>query len=204
MRVLLFGGTFDPPHNGHIHLLQQAIRAVAPDWVVVMPACLPPHKELYKKLALSMERRLGELGVEILLDREASPENIREIAPDIIIAATGSVAVIPGFCRKAAPLLHSAEEVLRGAPVGKRVIVLGGGLVGCETAEFLAEKGHEVTVLELRDSLAPDLETRARRLLLPRLEQREDNIFPLYYPSPTTYIITILNAPDIPEIGGIP
>ena len=44
MRVLLFGGTFDPPHNGHIHLLQQAIRAVAPDWVVVMPACLPPHK----------------------------------------------------------------------------------------------------------------------------------------------------------------
>ena len=134
-------------------------------------ACLPPHKELYKKLALSMERRLGELGVEILLNREASPENIREIAPDIIIAATGSVAMIPGFCRKAAPLLHSAEEVLRGAPVGKRVIVLGGGLVGCETAEFLAEKGHEVTVLELRDSLAPDLETRARRLLLPRLEQ---------------------------------
>ena len=44
MRILLFGGTFDPPHNGHIHLLQQAIRAVAPDWVVVMPACLPPHK----------------------------------------------------------------------------------------------------------------------------------------------------------------
>ena len=44
MRVLLFGGTFDPPHNGHIHLLQQAIRAVAPDWVVVMPACVPPHK----------------------------------------------------------------------------------------------------------------------------------------------------------------
>lgn len=44
MRVLLFGGTFDPPHNGHIHLLQQAIRAIAPDWVVVMPACLPPHK----------------------------------------------------------------------------------------------------------------------------------------------------------------
>ena len=40
--------------------------------------------------------------------------------------------------------------------------------------------------------------------VLPRLEQREDDTFPLYYPSPTTYIITILNAPDIPEIGGTP
>lgn len=44
MKVLLFGGTFDPPHQGHIHLLQAAIRAVQPDKVIVMPSCLPPHK----------------------------------------------------------------------------------------------------------------------------------------------------------------
>ncbi len=44
MKLLLFGGTFDPPHNGHIHLLQSAIQAVHPDKVVVMPAGVPPHK----------------------------------------------------------------------------------------------------------------------------------------------------------------
>ena len=38
MKLLLFGGTFDPPHNGHVHLLQNAIAAVRPDRVVVMPA----------------------------------------------------------------------------------------------------------------------------------------------------------------------
>ena len=44
MKLLLFGGTFDPPHNGHVHLLQNAIAAVRPDRVVVMPAGTPPHK----------------------------------------------------------------------------------------------------------------------------------------------------------------
>ncbi len=44
MKLLLFGGTFDPPHRGHIHNLEAAIRAVEPDLVVVMPAGIPPHK----------------------------------------------------------------------------------------------------------------------------------------------------------------
>lgn len=44
MKILLFGGTFDPPHNGHIQLLKSAIAAVEPSRVVVMPAGTPPHK----------------------------------------------------------------------------------------------------------------------------------------------------------------
>lgn len=45
MRLLLFGGTFDPPHIGHMALLAGAIATVSPDLVVVMPAGLPPHKQ---------------------------------------------------------------------------------------------------------------------------------------------------------------
>lgn len=44
MNLLLFGGTFDPPHNGHMSILRNAIHAVQPDRVLVMPAGLPPHK----------------------------------------------------------------------------------------------------------------------------------------------------------------
>lgn len=44
LRVLLFGGTFDPPHAGHMHGLEAAICTVQPDKVIVMPAGLPPHK----------------------------------------------------------------------------------------------------------------------------------------------------------------
>ena len=43
-KLLLFGGTFDPPHNGHLCLLRAAIAAVQPDRVVVMPTGIPPHK----------------------------------------------------------------------------------------------------------------------------------------------------------------
>lgn len=43
-RILLFGGTFDPPHNGHINNLRAAAEAVRPDLVIVMPAGIPPHK----------------------------------------------------------------------------------------------------------------------------------------------------------------
>lgn len=44
-KLLLLGGTFDPPHNGHMSLLQAAVQAVRPDSVVVMPTGIPPHKE---------------------------------------------------------------------------------------------------------------------------------------------------------------
>lgn len=43
-KIILFGGTFDPPHNGHIALLREAIAAVQPDQVLVMPSGIPPHK----------------------------------------------------------------------------------------------------------------------------------------------------------------
>ena len=45
MRILLYGGTFDPPHNGHLHNLTLAAQRVMPDLVIVMPAGVPPHKQ---------------------------------------------------------------------------------------------------------------------------------------------------------------
>ena len=45
MRILLYGGTFDPPHNGHLHNLTMAAQRVRPDKVIVMPAGVPPHKK---------------------------------------------------------------------------------------------------------------------------------------------------------------
>ncbi len=45
MKTLLFGGTFDPPHLGHMSLLRNAVAAVQPDRVLVIPAATPPHKQ---------------------------------------------------------------------------------------------------------------------------------------------------------------
>ncbi len=58
-RLLFYGGTFDPPHSGHLHLLRQAIRRFPFDKVIVMPTAIPPHKQ--STHYLTDEKRLNAL-----------------------------------------------------------------------------------------------------------------------------------------------
>ena len=132
-------------------------------------ACRPPHKEPYERLRLWFEHAVDRPDIDVRLGVEANVENIRELRPDTVIVATGSEPVVPAFCKGSGAL--AAQDVLMGEECGKRALILGGGLVGCETAEFLAEQGREVTILELRDALAPDMETRTRVFMLDRLRQ---------------------------------
>lgn len=131
-------------------------------------AAVPLGKDLYASLIKSKAMQLGD--VDVRLDTPVTESVLAEVRPDAIIVATGSAPVKPRFCQGAKNVL-TADEVLMGAPVRHKVIILGGGLVGCETGEYLAEKGHDVTILELRDSLAAELSERARRLPLMRIRE---------------------------------
>jgi len=76
---------------------------------------------------------------------------IQKMDPDAVIVATGAASPlipdIPGLDKIKS---LSVAEVLSGrSQIGKRVVVIGGGLVGCETAEFLAAQGKEVTIIEV-------------------------------------------------------
>ena len=68
MKILLYGGTFDPPHWGHINKLRAAMQAVQPDKVIVMPAGIPPHKAASAtpgSLRLQMCRCFLQLGEQV-------------------------------------------------------------------------------------------------------------------------------------------
>lgn len=68
MKILLYGGTFDPPHWGHINNLRAAMQAVQPDKVIVMPAGIPPHKAASAtpgSLRLQMCRCFLQLGEQV-------------------------------------------------------------------------------------------------------------------------------------------
>lgn len=74
MRLLLYGGTFDPPHNGHANNLRAAARRVKPDTIVIMPAGVPPHKQasttpgaLRLEMCRCFEALGPELGAEIVI-----------------------------------------------------------------------------------------------------------------------------------------
>ncbi|MFQ8889143.1 MAG: FAD-dependent oxidoreductase [Bilophila wadsworthia] len=132
-------------------------------------ACKPPYKEDLGHVTGWFERQLKRAGVGLHLGGTLTPEAVRDLGADAVIVATGSAPVFPGFCRKARNAVV-AQSILSGeAKAGGKALVIGGGLIGCETAEFLAAQGSDVTILELQPELAKDMESRTRRYLMQRL-----------------------------------
>ena len=93
--------------------------------------------------------------IKVLLNTVADEEFVLQFAPDALLIATGSEPIVfplPGIERAQ----HATTAYTRLDTLGQRVAVMGGGLVGCETALFLQESGHQVTIIEMQDTIAPD------------------------------------------------
>lgn len=133
-------------------------------------AALPPGKAVFADLGTYFAGALARAGVDVRLNTRASADMLKELHADHIVVATGGVPVVPAFCDGADLVL--ARDILEGKQeAGARCLVIGGGLVGSETAEFLAEKGKQVTVVELRADIAADMEYKTRQMLMPRLAE---------------------------------
>ncbi len=133
-------------------------------------ASLPPHKDILDKLTNYLATQVQRLGVKVRLRSEATPEVILKAKPDAVIVATGvkrSVPKLPGM--EMATVVDAADVLTGKAEVGRTVVVIGGGVVGCETAEFLADKSKKVTVIEMLDDLAAGMERWHKQYLLERL-----------------------------------
>jgi 2,4-dienoyl-CoA reductase-like NADH-dependent reductase (Old Yellow Enzyme family)/thioredoxin reductase len=136
--------------------------------------------------------QLDKLGVKIRLDQEFHPALAEATKPEVILVAAGGVAGsldIPGIdgdnVMSAAELRERAKLALRllgprslgrvtktWLPVGKRVVVVGGGIQGCETAEFLVKRGRKVTIVEATDRVGMEIPLLQRILLLPWLAKK--------------------------------
>ncbi len=96
-------------------------------------------------------------GAKICLNTEVTPEYVRENGFDAVILAAGSLAAKPPIPGLDDPRVqHATAAYTRLDKLGRHVAVLGGGLIGCETALFLAKAGHEVTIVEMLDEIAPE------------------------------------------------
>ena len=137
-------------------------------------------KDAYLRVLLNFvnyaTNQVKRLGVKIELGKEATPESIRKLNPDALVLAAGATRQVPVFPgTKGIPLI-TVEDVLEGnAEVGETVIIIGGGTVGCEVADFLSEKGKKgkkVNIVEMLDTLAGDMEPAHRGFLLDRLTKK--------------------------------
>ena len=132
---------------------------------------IPFKYEMYQ-LSLSLSRMLEREQVTIRLNTALTPEILDREQPEALIIAVGSSPIVPPL-----PGMDGDNVVivnnyyLEKDRVKDRVVVLGGGLAGCECAVHLGMEGKEVHLVEMRDALAVDCNIRHRPILIKQVEQ---------------------------------
>jgi 2-enoate reductase len=111
---------------------------------------VPSFKKDLLALMQWYESEMIDLGVEIKLDVEGTPGLMEDARADAILIATGAQPIVPNIPGIKKEIVATAPEVLSGTKrSGERVVIVGGGLVGCETAVWLAQQGKRVTLIEM-------------------------------------------------------
>jgi 2,4-dienoyl-CoA reductase-like NADH-dependent reductase (Old Yellow Enzyme family)/thioredoxin reductase len=134
-------------------------------------AAIPPHKEGFRVIVASLASAVRRAKIPVHTGARVGAENLVQQFPDAVIVATGAEPAVPAIPGLVEVGFATGEQILRGeVQAGPRVLVIGGGMVGVEVAEFLAVGGREVTVVKRRPEIAPDMEPITRALLLKRLQ----------------------------------
>ena len=116
--------------------------------------------------------KLEKAGVPIHFNTRVTKEIAEKEAPDVILIGTGATPIIPRM-----PGIDSSKVVTAGASYGKEdqlgdnIVVLGGGMVGCETAAHLARMGKKVSIVEMRDAVAKDADIFGRTAIMVDMEK---------------------------------
>lgn len=135
-------------------------------------AAISFKSDLYRWIAVKT-KELYNAGVKVLLNTPVTRELAGKLAPDVLIAAVGTVPAvprIPGIEGK--NVIMAGELAARESEIGQRVVVIGGGLVGCEAALSLAMKGKDVSVIEMLPRAAQDANPRHGPILLDLLAKK--------------------------------
>jgi len=138
----------------------------------MITASLPPYKGVLNELIAYLTDRMQKLGVQVKLGTEATRQTVIDYQPDAVIVATGVKRRALNLLGAEKMITVDAEEALEGKEVGETVVVIGGGLVGCEVAEFLAEKGKKVTIVEMQDSIAIGMDPMRKGHMLNRMNKQ--------------------------------
>ncbi len=135
-------------------------------------AAIPPFKQDIARAIQYFVHMCRKYGVHFKLGREATVDSIAEEKPDAVIIASGSTPLIPNIPGVYRGEVTTAWEILEGRKqAGKKVLVIGGGQVGCEVSDFLGEHLHSVTIIEMQPEIAIDIPPSVGYFLKQRLEE---------------------------------
>ncbi|MBI4334568.1 MAG: FAD-dependent oxidoreductase [Chloroflexi bacterium] len=155
--------------RGHQVTLFEEHEQAGGQWVL---ASLPPYKQEFMGFVHWLTAQVNKLGVKTVLGRRANAAAVEQLSPDAVVIATGALpeGSFPGTADP--KRVVTAWDVLKShVDPGQRVLVIGGGSIGLETADFLLFRGKKVTVVEQREHIGTDLPHTVRFHLLRRLHR---------------------------------
>jgi 2,4-dienoyl-CoA reductase-like NADH-dependent reductase (Old Yellow Enzyme family)/thioredoxin reductase len=180
-RVLVIGGGLAgleaarvAAMRGHRVALYEEDGEIGGQWLI---AARPPHKQAHTMLLDRLSWQLRELGVECHLGQRADTATLGVFHPDVVIVATGARPLVPPIAGVNCPEVTTAWDILEGRAAGRKVLVVGGGLTGLETAEFLAQGGREVVVVEQLKRAGADMGATVRWHLMNRTRQQNIRVY---------------------------
>ncbi len=130
-------------------------------------ASLPGGKQEIKAYLDYLSGHLKKLGVEVRLHHEVTSEELKERKADALILAAGGIPflpVVPGIDRE--NVVTAWQALAHPEKIGNKVVIIGGGSVGAETAHFLLDQQKDVTLVEMLPDIAGDAEKVNRKVLL--------------------------------------
>lgn len=180
-RVLVVGGgpagmeaALVSAKRGHEVIIWEKKEALGGNMV---PSSVPDFKSDYKLLIDYYITQLGKSNATVELGKEATPELVKEADADVIFIATGGKPHIPDIPGVDKPFVATAIDILLAKKtVGERVAIIGGGLVGCEVALYLAQQGKTVVIVEVLDRVARDMWRGNRLHIMELLESHKVRI----------------------------
>lgn len=130
-------------------------------------AAVPPRKKEIYRAVENLQHAAAMEGVSLRLGEPATQGLVLALAPDAVIVAVGASSFTPRMSGVDGPNVRDAWKVLSGEQkVHGCVAVIGGGLVGCETAEHLAEQGCKVSIVESLETIATGISNTVLPTLL--------------------------------------
>lgn len=138
----------------------------------LMDSALPPFKSEINKLTNFYISQIKKSNISVKLNTFVTPEMIKEECPDVVIVAAGAEPLLPPIPGIEMGQVVTAVDVLRDkVKTGRKIVIIGAGQLGLEIAEFLGERGKEVTIVEMTGDIGTGMPSQTKMPLLFSLEK---------------------------------
>jgi 2-enoate reductase len=137
----------------------------------LLTASVPVFKQDYRMLIHYLSTQIKKVGVDIILQKEVTAELIEKLNPHVVFVATGSTQIVPDIPGVRNGRVVNVLDILSGRmECGKSVTLIGGGTVACEFALHVAQKGAQVTIVEILAAVARNMYSINRMHLIQLLQ----------------------------------